>query len=220
MTLTLHEHPFAAYCWKALIALYERDLPFEPQVVLDDADRARLAELWPMASIPVLVDGEAGITLPESSPIVEYLDGLGEASRLVPQDPAAALQARLWDRVFDGHVMTPMQKIVGDSLRPEGRGDPQGVVEARATLEQAYDLLDRHLTGGGWAAGAEFTLADCAAAPALFYARIVHRWDEQRLADLTRYYMELTARPSVAWVIGEALEYRDLFPLPWPDYAD
>jgi glutathione S-transferase len=220
MTLTLHEHPFAAYCWKALIALYERDLPFEPQVVLDDADRARLAELWPMASIPVLVDGEAGITLPESSPIVEYLDGLGEASRLVPQDPAAALQARLWDRVFDGHVMTPMQKIVGDSLRPEGRGDPQGVVEARATLEQAYDLLDRHLTGGGWAAGPEFTLADCAAAPALFYARIVHRWDEQRLADLTGYYMELTARPSVARVIGEALEYRDLFPLPWPDYAD
>jgi glutathione S-transferase len=220
MTLTLHEHPFAAYCWKALIALYERDLPFEPQIVLDDADRARLAELWPMASIPVLVDEEAGITLPESSPIVEYLDGLGEASRLVPQDPAAALQARLWDRVFDGHVMTPMQKIVGDSLRPEGRGDPQGVVEARATLDRAYALLDAHLAGSGWATGPEFTLADCAAAPALFYARIVHRWDEERLADLTRYYMELTARPSVARVIGEALEYRDLFPLPWPDYAD
>jgi glutathione S-transferase len=220
MTLTLHEHPFAAYCWKALIALYERNLPFEPQIVLDDADRARLAELWPMASIPVLVDDEAGITLPESSPIVEYLDGLGEASRLVPQDPAAALQARLWDRVFDGHVMTPMQKIVGDSLRPEGRGDPQGVVEARATLDRAYALLDAHLAGSGWAAGPEFTLADCAAAPALFYARIVHRWDEKRLADLTRYYMELTARPSVARVIDEALEYRDLFPLPWPDYAD
>ena len=220
MTLTLHEHPFAAYCWKALIALYERDLPFEPQIVLDDADRARLAELWPMASIPVLVDDEAGITLPESSPIVEYLDGLGEASRLVPQDPAAALQARLWDRVFDGHVMTPMQKIVGDSLRPEGRNDPQGVVEARATLDRAYGLLDAHLAGSGWAAGPEFTLADCAAAPALFYARIVHRWDEERLADLTRYYMELTARPSVARVIDEALEYRDLFPLPWPDYAD
>jgi glutathione S-transferase len=220
MTLTLHEHPFAAYCWKALIALYERDLPFEPQIVLDDADRARLAELWPMASIPVLVDDEAGITLPESSTIVEYLDGLGEASRLVPQDPAAALQARLWDRVFDGHVMTPMQKIVGDSLRPEGRNDPQGVVEARATLDRAYGLLDAHLAGSGWAAGPEFTLADCAAAPALFYARIVHRWDEERLADLTRYYMELTARPSVARVIDEALEYRDLFPLPWPDYAD
>jgi glutathione S-transferase len=219
MKLTLHEHPFAAYCWKALIALYERALPFEAHLVLDDADRVRLAELWPLASIPVLVDEEAGITLPESSPIVEYLDGLGEASRLVPQNPAAALQARLWDRVIDGNVMTPMQKIVADSLRPEGRSDPQGVVEARATLERAYDLLDRHLTGSGWAAGPEFTLADCAAAPALFYARIVHRWDEQRLADLTRYYVQLMERPSVARVIDEALEYRDLFPLPWPDYA-
>jgi glutathione S-transferase len=219
MTLTLHEHPFAAYCWKALIALYERDLPFEPHVVGDETDRARLAELWPMASIPVLVDDGAGITLPESTSIVEYLDGLGDAPQLIPADPAAALQARLWDRVIDGHVMTPMQKIVGDNLRPEGRGDPEGVVEARATLDQAYDLLDEHLTGGGWAPGPAFTLADCAAAPALFYARVVHRWDEERLADLTRYFNALTARPSVARVIDEAREYRHLFPLPWPDHA-
>jgi glutathione S-transferase len=220
MTLTLHEHPFAAYCWKALIALYERDVPFEPHVVIDEADRARLAELWPMASIPVLVDDRAQITLPESTTIVEYLDDLGDAPRLMPADPAAALQARLWDRVFDGHVMTPMQKIVGDSLRPEGRGDPEGVMQARATLDRAYDLLDEHLTGGGgWAAGPSFTVADCAAAPALFYARVVHRWDEERLAGLTRYFADLMARPSVARVIDEAREYRGLFPLPWPDYA-
>jgi glutathione S-transferase len=219
MTLTLHEHPFASYCWKALIALYERDLPFEPHFVGDDADRARLAELWPMASIPVLVDDRTGITLPESTTIVEYLDGLGEAPRLLPADPAAALQTRLWDRVIDGYVMTPMQKIVGDSLRPEGRGDPQGVAEARARLDQAYDLLDERLTGGGWAAGPAFTLADCAAAPALFYARVVHRWDEERLAGLTRYFTELTARTSVARVIDEAREYRHVFPLPWPDYV-
>jgi glutathione S-transferase len=219
MTLTLHEHPFAAYCWKALIALYERDLPFEPHVVGDETDRARVAELWPMASIPVLVDDEARITLPESTTIVEYLDGLGDAPRLVPEDPAAALQARLWDRVIDGHVMTPMQKIVLDSLRPEGRRDLEGIVEARATLDQAYDLLDKHLSGGVWAAGSAFTLADCAAAPALFYARVVHRWDEERLADLTRYFTELMARPSVARVIDEAREYRHVFPLPWPDYV-
>jgi glutathione S-transferase len=214
MTLTLHEHPFASYCWKALIALYERDLPFEAHVIGGEEDRARLAELWPMASIPVLVDDDAGITVPESSTIVEYLDGLGDAPPLVP-----TLQARLWDRVSDGHVMTPMQKIVGDSLRPEGRGDPEGVAQARAALERAYDLLDGHLTASGWAAGPAFTLADCAAAPALFYARVVHRWDEERLADLTRYFTALTARPSVARVIDEAREYRDLFPLPWPDYA-
>jgi glutathione S-transferase len=218
VTLTLHEHPFAAYCWKALIALYERDLPFVPHLVDDEADRVRLAELWPMASIPVLVDDGAGITLPESTSIVEYLDRLGDAPQLVPADPAAALQARLWDRVMDGHVMTPMQKIVGDSLRPVGRGDPDGVVQARATLDQAYVLLDMHLARGGWAAGAGFTLADCAAAPSLFYARVVHRWDEERLADLTRYFTMLMARPSVARVIDEAREYRHLFPLPWPDH--
>ena len=219
MTLTLHEHPFASYCWKALIALYERDVAFEPHVIADDADRARLAELWPMASIPVLVDDAAGLTLPESTTIIEYLDGLGDAPRLVPADPAAALQARLWDRVLDGHVMTPMQKIVGDSLRPDGRRDPEGVAQARAALDRAYDVLDEHLTGGGWAAGPVFTLADCAAAPALFYARVVHRWDEERLAALTRYFAEVTARPSVARVIDEARPYRPLFPLPWPDHA-
>jgi glutathione S-transferase len=219
MTLVLHEHPFAAYCWKALIAFYERDVPFERHFVGDAADRARLAELWPMASIPVLVDDAVGITLPESSTIVEYLDGHGDAPPLIPSDPAAALQARLWDRVIDGHVMTPMQKIVLDSLRPEGRGDAEGVAEAHAALDRVYALLDAHLAGDDWIAGEAFTLADCAAAPALFYARVVHRWDEERLAGLTRYFTELEARPSVARVIDEAREYRHLFPLPWPDYV-
>jgi glutathione S-transferase len=220
MTLTLHEHPFAAYCWKPLVALFERDVPFERNLVGGEADRARLGELWAMASIPVLVDDAAGLTLPESTTIVEYLDCHGAAPGLVPSEPAAALRTRLWDRVFDGHVMTPMQKIVADSLRPEGRSDPQGVADARATLDRAYALLDAHLAGSGWAAASAFTLADCAAAPALFYARVVHRWDEAGLDNLTRYYAELTARPSVARVIDEAREYRDVFPLPWPDYAD
>ena len=185
-----------------------------------EADRARLAELWPMASIPVLVDDAAGLTLPESTTIVEYLDRHGDAPVLVPSEAVAALQARLWDRVFDGHVMTPVQKIVGDSLRSQGRSDPDGVAEARATLDRAYALLDARLAGTGWAATAAFTLADCAAAPALFYARVVHRWDEDGLVNLTRYYAELTARPSVARVIDEAREYRDVFPLPWPDYVE
>jgi glutathione S-transferase len=220
MTLTLYEHPFAAYCWKALIALFERDVPFERRFVGGEADRARLAELWPMASIPVLVDDAAGLTLPESTTIVEYLDRHGDAPALVPAEPAAALQTRMWDRVIDGHVMTPMQKIVGDSLRPEGRADPEGVSEAHALLDRAYALLDTHLAGGGWAAGAAFSLADCAAAPALHYARVVHRWDENGLPNLTRYFAALTARPSVARVIDEAREYRGVFPLPWPDYAD
>lgn len=220
MTLTLHEHPFAAYCWKALIALYERDVPFERRQVDDEADRARLAELWPLASIPVLVDDVAAITLPESTTIVEYLDRFGDAPPLIPAEPEAALRARLWDRVIDGNVATPMQKIVLDALRPEGRGDPEGIVEARARLDRAYPLLDRQLRGEAWLAGPEFSLADCAAGPALHYARVVHRWDEAGLPDLTRYYLALTARPSVARVIDEARPFRAVFPLPWPDYVD
>ena len=219
MTLTLHEHAFAAYCWKALVALFDREVPFERHFVGGEADRERLAELWPMATIPVLVDDATEITLPESTTIVEYLDRYGDAPTLVPSDAAAGLQARLWDRVFDGHVMTPVQKIVGDSLRPKGREDPGGITQAHATLDRAYALLDAHLAGPRWAAGSAFTLADCAAAPALFYARVVHRWDEDRLDNLTRYFGALTARPSVDRVISDAREYRDLFPLPWPDYA-
>ena len=138
----------------------------------------------------------------------------------MPADRAAALPTRLWDRVLDTYVMTPMQKIVGDSLRPEGRSDPEGVAQARVLLASAYALLDTHLASGGWAGGEEFTLADCAAAPALFYARVVERWDEDGLANLTRYFAALTERPSVARVIDEAREYRELFPLPWPDYVE
>jgi glutathione S-transferase len=219
MTLTLHEHPFAAYCWKPLIALYEREVPFERHYIGGEEDRADLAKLWPPASIPVLRDSDADATVPESTTIVEYLDRVGAAPPLLPADPAAALQVRLWDRVLDGQVMTPMQKIVGDSLRPEGDRDEYGVAEARAGLDASYLLLDGRLTAGGWVAGSEFSLADCAAAPALHYAYVVNRWDEDSLPGLTRYFAELMARPSVARVVDEAREYRELFPLPWPEYA-
>lgn len=209
MTITLYEHPFASYCWKALIALYELDLPFERVLV---EDRAALAEIWPMATIPVLVDGD--LVLPESTTIVEHLGGL------VPADPDAARDARLWDRLCDGHVMTPMQKIVADGLRGPDDKDPTGVADARATLDRAYALLDRHLADVTWMAGDAFTLADCAAAPALFYARVVHRWDEDRWPHLTRYFARVRARPAVTRVIDEARPFRPLFPLPWPAGVD
>jgi glutathione S-transferase len=220
MTLTLHEHPFAAYCWKALIALYDREVPFERHFVGGEEDRAELAKLWPPASIPVLRDEDAGITVPESTTIVEYLDGFGEAPPLIPADPAAARTARLWDRVSDGQVMTPMQKIVADALRPEGDRDPFGVAEARTALDATYDLLESRLAGETWLAGSTFTLADCAAAPALHYAYVVNRWDESAFPNLTRYFTTLMARPSVVRVVDEAREYRELFPLGWPAHVD
>jgi glutathione S-transferase len=219
MTLTLHEHPFAAYCWKPLIALYEREVPFQHHFVGGEEDRAELAKLWPPASIPVLRDEDAGVTVPESTTIVEYIDGFGDAPPLIPRDPAAARTARLWDRVIDGQVMTPMQKIVADALRPEESRDPFGVAEARVGLDATYELLDKRLAGETWLAGPTFSLPDCAAAPALHYAYVVNRWDENRLADLTRYFSALMARPPVARVVDEAREYRELLPLPWPDYV-
>jgi glutathione S-transferase len=220
MTLTLHEHPFASYCWKPLIALYELGLDFERNYVGGPEDREKLAELWPIAKIPVLVDDERELMLPESTTIIEHLDELAGGDRLVPSGPEAALQARLWDRIFDNFVMTPMQKVVIDSLRPDGEHDDFGVAEARSDLHAAYRMLDAHFAQNTWAGGERFTLAECAAAPALFYARVLEMWDASELPNLDRYWNDLRARESVKRVIDEAREYRQFFPLPWPDGID
>jgi glutathione S-transferase len=219
--LTLYQHPFASFCWKPLIALYELDLPFESRLVGGEEDRRSLAELWPMASIPVLRDETAGLTIPQSSAIVEHLDGLAQsAPALIPRDREQAIEARLWDRIVDDYVAVSVQKIVGDSLRADGEHDPTGVEQARGTLTRAYELLDGRLSERAWAGGEDFSIADCAAAPALFYARVVHPWDELRLLELTRYYSALMHRPSIRRVIDEARPYRELFPLPWPAEVD
>jgi glutathione S-transferase len=217
LALVLHQHPFAAYCQKALTALYELELPFERVLV---EGRAEHLELWPLGSIPVLEDTDAGLMLPESTTIIEHLDAVAGGGRLIPSDPGAALQARLWDRVVDNHVADQMSKIVTDNLRPEGRRDPQGVEDARANLTTAYGVLERQLAGRAWLAGEDFTVADCAAGPPLFYCRAVHRWDAGAHPELTRYYRTLATRPAFARVIDEARPYRDVFPLPWPDDID
>jgi glutathione S-transferase len=218
VSLVLLEHPFALYCWKALIALYERDVPFTADLV--EADRSALAALWLPASIPLLIDD--GVVVPESSVIVEHLDRHGDAPPLIPLDADQALQARLWDRVADGYVATPVQRIVGDALRPPDAKDPYGVSQAHATLDLAYTTLDRQLHGrehDGWLAGEHFTLADCAAAPALHYADVVHPLDRQAHPALAAYFDRLLARSSVARVVEEARPYRELFPLPWPEHV-
>jgi glutathione S-transferase len=214
VSLVLHQHPFALYCWKPLIALYERDLPFTADLV--ETDRSALAALWPPASIPVLVDDS--VVVAESSIIVEHLDRHGHAPPLIPADPDEALQARLWDRLADGYVATPVQKIVGDALRPPGAKDPHGLSQAHATLDLAYAMLDRQLNGRdgkGWLAGDHFTLADCAAAPAMHYADVVHPLDRHAHPALAVYFDRALTRSSVARVIEEARPYRELFPLPW-----
>jgi glutathione S-transferase len=216
VTLILYQHPFALYCWKAMIALYERDLPFEAELV--EADRSAVAALWAPASIPLLIDDD--VVVAESSIIVEHLDRHGDAPPLIPAGVDAALAARLWDRVADGYLATPVQQIVGDALRPDEAKDPYGVSQARATLELAYSMIDGQLGNSdrhSWLAGPEFTLADCAAAPALHYADVLHPVRPGSHPALAGYFARLMARPSVARVVDQGRPYRELFPLPWPE---
>lgn len=217
MSLKLYAHPFSSYCQKVLIALYENATPFELRM-LDFGDEqavAELAALWPLKRMPVLVD--AGRTVVEATIIVEHLDLHHPGPvRLIPADPRAALDVRMLDRFFDNYVQTPMQKIVLDGIRAAEHRDPQGVAEARQLLDTAYRWLDDRMTGREWAAGDGFSLADCAAAPALFYADWVHGIAAP-LTNVHAYRRWLLARPSFARAVDEARPYRPLFPLGAPD---
>ena len=214
MALKLYYHPLASYCWKVLIALYESETPFETVLVnLGDAnDRATLSKLWPLLKFPVLVDESSGQVVPESSIIIEYLAQTQPKGRaLLPTDTASALETRLMDRLFDQQIHEPMQKHVGDKLRPEDKRDPLGVEQAHAQIDQAFDLLEQRLSSRTWAAGADFTLADCAAAPALYYANRIHPIPAAR-PRLLAYWEQLKARPSFARVFREAEPYLHFFP--------
>ena len=215
--MKLYAHPFSSYCQKVLIALYENGTPFELRM-LAPGDRQAAAEheaLWPLKRMPVLVD--EGRTVVEASIIIEHL-GLHHPGRvrLIPEDPRAALDVRMMDRFFDNYVMTPMQKIVFDSTRTAEDRDPQGVADARRTLDTAYRWLDDTMAGCDWAAGDAFSLADCAAAPALFYADWTHAIGKA-CSRVHAYRRRLLARPSFARAVDEARPYRPFFPLGAPD---
>lgn len=214
MALTLHMHPLASYCWKVLIALHENETPFTVKIVNLGEPRAKaeFAALWPTAKIPLLEDPERERIVPETSIMIEYLDRHypGRVA-LLPADAEARLEVRLWDRVFDAYVMTPMQQIVADRLRPQHERDPRGVAEAESTLRMAYDLIEQRLELQDWALGKDFSLADCAAAPSLFYASVVTPFARSH-ARLSAYLERLLKRPSVARTIDEARPYFQYFP--------
>jgi glutathione S-transferase len=211
----LYAHPFSSYSQKVLIALYENATPFEYRSLEDPQANEELAALWPMRRFPVLVD--RGRTILEASCVVEYLDlHYPGAAPLIPPDPGTALEVRMLDRILDNYVSTPQQKVVLDCLRPEDSHDAYGVAEARAMLETAYAWLDRHMAGREWASGEAFGLADCAAAPFLFYADWTHPIAGS-FTNLRAYRARLLARPSVARAVDEARPYRAYFPLGAPD---
>ena len=212
---TLYAHPFAARRRKALIALHENATPFTYRLVEDAAAWAELESLWPIKKFPLLRDGDA--TIVESSIIVEYLTRrYPGTTRMIPVNDDAALTVRFMDRFFDSYVMSPMQTLVSDRMRTETERDAKGVADARKMLDVAYGWLEEHLTPQAWASGSTFSLADCSAAPALFYADWVHPVGD-RFPGVRTYRARLLARPSIARTVDEARPYRKLFPLGAPD---
>ena len=215
MSLKLYYHPLSSFCQKTLIALYENETKFEPKLVdfSDAASRQEFLDLWPIGRFPVLMDEERDQFVPESSIIIEYLDQhYPGKTKLVPADPDIARQMRMRDRFFDLYVNVQMQKVVTDRIRPpDGNTDPYGVEQARGTLKIALDLIDEAMSKKTWAMGDSFTMADCAAAPALFYANQVLPFAETH-SHAFAYFERLSKRPSYARVQKEAEPYFANFP--------
>lgn len=215
--MQFYGHPFSSYTQKALIALYENHTPFEFLTLSPDHPDvyAEFARRWPIRKFPLLVDGERQVM--EATAIIEYL-GVHYPGpvRLIPEDADQAIDVRMLDRFFDNYIHASLQRIVGEALRPEADRDPYGVNQARAMLDTAYAWLDQRMAGREWAVGDSFGLADCAAAPALFYADWTHRIGEP-FENVHAYRARLLKRPSFARCVEEARPYRPLFPLGAPD---
>lgn len=212
MTLKLYMHPLSSYCHKALIAFYENDVPFEPKLI-DGATAGEFKRMWPLAKFPVLKDENRDQLVPESTIIIEYLAlHYPGKVRLVPEDPDLARQVRLRDRFFDNYLHTPMQKFPGDRLRPRDQQDPFGLDEAKTIYRTALDMVDSEMAGKTWAMGDEFTMADCAAAPALFYGERFYGPFRQTHPNAMAYLDRLMARPSYARALEEAKPYMHFLP--------
>jgi glutathione S-transferase len=216
MTLRFYYHPLASFCHKVLIALYEKNIAFEPVIVDfgNPESAAAFRKVWPMAKIPALVDEATRRTVAETTIVLDYLERkFPQQPVLLPSDPEAALLVRFWDRFYDFYVELPMQKIVTDRLRPEGANDAFGVEQARGQLREAYGVIESEMAGKEWAAGDHFSIADCAAAPALFYANTVEPIP-QTLEHAKAYLARLMQRPSFGRVLVEAEPYFKFFPMP------
>lgn len=213
MTLKLYYHPLSNFCQKALVALYESGVDFTPAFIDlgDEGDRAKLGAVWPMVKFPVLVDEKRGEIVPEATIIIEYLnDRHPAATPLIPADRDAARRVRLADRFYDLHVNLHMFGVVSDRLKPAERKDPAGVEQAKAQLKATYAFIETEMADREWAAGKDFSMADCAAAPTLYYANRIVPFGEHR--NVAAYFDRLMARPSFARVFEEAAPYRHLFP--------
>jgi len=214
MALELYFHPLSSFSQKVLVALYENDTPFAPRIVelSNEASRAAFLALWPIGKIPVLRDAAQDRTIPESSIIIEYLaQRFPGKTQFFPADPDLARQTRMFDRFYDLHIHIHMQKIVGDRIRPAGKNDAFGVEHAKGQIQTALGMVEQDIKPKTWAMGDAFTIADCAAAPALWYANMVVPFGDTH-KNTTAYLKRLTERPSFARVLKEAEPYFSMFP--------
>jgi glutathione S-transferase len=214
MSLTLYFHPLSSFCQKVLIALYENDTPFEPHLVdlSDETSRAAFQRIWPIGKFPMLRDDAKAQTIPESRIIIEYLaQHYPGRTHFIPADHDRAREARMRDRFYDLYVHLPMQKVVGDRLRPAGQHDPHGVERAKTQMQTAYGMIEEEMATKTWAMGDAFSMADCAAAPALYYANLVLPFGDTH-RNVAAYFERLMQRPSFSRAVDEAAPYRALFP--------
>ena len=215
MSLQFFGHPFSSYTQKVLIALWADATPFDYRMIEDPENMATLKQHSPFGQFPLIIEDD-GTALFETTCIIDHLQAHHPGPNKWIPDGEPGRRARFLDRFFDLHVMNNVQVPVGDKLRPEGTQDPFGVERARARLHTAYDWLEANLGDGPWAAGTQFTLADCAAAPALFYADWVEEIGPSR-PKLKAYRARLLAHPTVARAVEEGRPYRHYFPLGAPD---
>ena len=218
MSLILYYHPLASFCWKPLIALYENQTSFTPKLVDlgDENSRDAFFKIWPIGEFPVLEDSQkdskTNKIIPQSASIIEYLNlHYSGSSKMIPADLELAFETRHWDGFYDDYLHAPMQAIVGDCIRPADKRDPMGTDEFHQTIRTSYDILEKRMTGRTWAVGDTFTMADCSAAPALFYADKVEPLGN-KYPSLSSYLARLKQRPSFARVLEEAKPYFHMFP--------
>lgn len=214
MSLVLHLHPLSSFCHKVLMALYENGTPFEPCTVnmMEPQARAAYLKLSPFGKIPALEDTERGRIVNEASIMIEYLQQhYPGPAKLIPNEADAALNVRLWDRIVDTYLHYPMQRIVGDTLRPEGQRDPRGVEEARATIATALDQIERQLAHHSFLTGDQFSLADCAAMPPLFYLQAIAPYAASH-PNISAYFERMLERPCYARALDGAKPFLKYFP--------
>ena len=201
----LYYHPLSTYCQKVLVAIHEKGARYKPHIVdlMNPESRDEYRELYPMGKVPLIVLNH-GPLIPESSIIIEYLDGLG-GPRMISTDPDVARKTRFKDRFIDLYLSDSVGTLFFENRKPAEAQDAQKIETSRYRIKAAYDFLEYEISDQTWANGEDFSMSDCAAAAALLYAPDVAPYDDY--PSISSYAERLSARDSVRQAREEAAPY-------------